>query len=191
VLNYFPNSIGYQLKMAYQYFNIISKKSGKVLDVKNGAITDNAEIVQYTKSGGDNQKWRLEPDISEVLKNETTNSLDISGSVLTSTVNGASATLDLGSIILDQRVGIIEPLDSDRHRNTWHKVTFSVPFPQGKKVVVIPMTQTYFGNNTPGLRLQNVTNSGFEIRFDELVGLGNLSDGYHVQETVGWVAYGF
>lgn len=87
--------------MAYRFFNIISKKSGKVLDVKNGVITDNAEIVQYTKSGGDNQKWRLEPDFSEVLKEETTNSLDFSGSVLTSTVNGASAAIDIGSIMAD------------------------------------------------------------------------------------------
>ena len=73
--------------MAPQYFYIASKRSGKVLHVKNGLTTDNAEIVQFTKSGGDNQKWALEPDISDVLKNETTNSLDISGSVITSTVN--------------------------------------------------------------------------------------------------------
>ncbi len=33
------------------------------------------------------------------MKNETTNSLDINGSVLTSSVNGASATIDLGSIL--------------------------------------------------------------------------------------------
>jgi hypothetical protein len=87
--------------MAPQYFYIVSKISGKMLHVKNGLTTDNAEIVQYTKSGGDNQKWALEPDISQVLKDETTNSLDISGSVLTSTVNGASTTIDIGSIIAD------------------------------------------------------------------------------------------
>lgn len=93
--------------------------------------------------------------------------------------------------ILDQRVGIIDALNADRKKNTWYKVTFSVPFTPGKKVVVIPMTQTYLGNGTPGLRLQNLTNSGFEIRFDEVVGTGGLSDGAHAQETVGWVAYGF
>ena len=58
-----------------------------MLQVLNGSTADNAEIVQHTKSGGDNQQWALEPDISDVLKNETTNSLDISGCVLTSTVN--------------------------------------------------------------------------------------------------------
>ena len=87
--------------MAPQYFYIVSQRSGKVLHVKNGLTTDNAEIVQFTKSGGNNQKWALEPDISEVLKNETTNTLDINGSVLTSTVNGASATIDIGSILAD------------------------------------------------------------------------------------------
>ncbi len=66
--------------------------------------------------------------------------------------------------ILDQRVGIIDGLDADRKRNTWYKVTFSNSFAEGKKVVVIPMTQTYFGSETPGLRIQNVTNSGFEIQ---------------------------
>ena len=94
--------------------------------------------------------------------------------------------------ILDQRVGIIDPLNSDRKRNTWHNVRFDVPFTQGKKVVVIPMTQTYVGEETPGLRLQNVTNSGFEIRFDEVRGsYAELSDGNHALDTVGWVAYGF
>jgi len=94
--------------------------------------------------------------------------------------------------ILDQRVGIIDPLNSDRIQNTWHKVTFDVPFAQEKKVVVIPMTQTYIGTQTPGLRLQNVTNSGFEIRFDEVIGTyAQLSDGDHALDTVGWVAYGF
>ena len=52
------------------------------------------------------------------------------------------------------------------------------------------MTQTYVGNGTPGLRLQNVTNLGFEIRFDEVVGTDNLSDGDHAPEIVGWAAYG-
>jgi hypothetical protein len=92
--------------------------------------------------------------------------------------------------VLDQRAGIIDPLDADRKRNTWHKVTYDVPFDSNKKVVVIPMTQTYRGNGTPGLRIQNVTPLGFEIRFDEVVGTGNLSDGAHTTDVVGWVAYG-
>lgn len=93
--------------------------------------------------------------------------------------------------ILDQRVGIIDPLDADRSQNTWHRVTFDVPFAPETKVVVIPMTQTFVGYQTPGLRLQHVTNCGFEIRFDEVVGsYANLSDGFHLPETVGWVAYG-
>jgi hypothetical protein len=91
----------------------------------------------------------------------------------------------------NQQIGIIDPLDADRKRGNWHKVTFDVPFEKEKRVVVIPMTQTYVGDNTPGLRLQNVTNLGFEIRFNELVGIGDLSDGSHQKEIVGWVAYAF
>ncbi|QLE46858.1 RICIN domain-containing protein [Nostoc sp. C057] len=94
-------------------------------------------------------------------------------------------------ISLDQRAGIIDSLDADRASNTWHKVTFDVPFTSNKKVVVIPMTQTYNGPDTPGLRIKNVISSGFEIRIDEVVGIGNLSDGSHTTEQVGWVAYGF
>ena len=35
--------------MAPQYFYIVSKKSGKMLNVLSGSTADNAEIVQHTK----------------------------------------------------------------------------------------------------------------------------------------------
>jgi len=93
------------------------------------------------------------------------------------------------SVSLDQRAGIIEPLKADRGSNNWHQVKFEPPFPQGKKVVVVPMTQTYTGTETPGLRIRNVNHEGFEIRFDEVVLFGGKSsDGNHVNETVGWIA---
>ncbi|MBH8553990.1 hypothetical protein I8751_16755 [Nostocaceae cyanobacterium CENA357] len=52
------------------------------------------------------------------------------------------------------------------------------------------MTQTSNGTDTPSLRIKNVTSSGFEISIDEVVGIGNRSDGNHTSEIVGWVAYG-
>ncbi|MCV3212003.1 RICIN domain-containing protein [Plectonema radiosum NIES-515] len=82
-------------------FSIISKRSGKALDLQNGAVTDNNPIVQYTKNGGVNQQWILEPDISTLVSATTTNSLDFTGTQLTSTVNGKSATIDIASIIAD------------------------------------------------------------------------------------------
>ena len=95
----------------------------------------------------------------------------------------------------EQRVGIIDPLKADRAANTWHKVNFDPPFGSDKSVVVIPMTQTYNGPETPGLRTRNVTHLSFEIRFDEAnilkAGGRYASDGSHVDEVVGWVAYGF
>ncbi|HIK07998.1 MAG TPA: hypothetical protein IGS40_25475 [Trichormus sp. M33_DOE_039] len=93
---------------------------------------------------------------------------------------------------LEQRVGIIDVLDADRQSNTWHNITFDVPFAEDKKVVIVPMVQTYNGFETPGLRIQNVSRLGFDIRIDEVIGTNNnLSDGYHVPEVVGWIAYGF
>ena len=95
---------------------------------------------------------------------------------------------------LGQRVGIIDPLRADRAHNTWHEVPFDPPFPEGTSVFVIPMTQTYNGGETPGLRVKNVTPAGFEIRFDEVHILNpsdNGSDGDHVNERVGWAAYAF
>ena len=91
------------------------------------------------------------------------------------------------------RAGIIDPLVIDRIDDTWQAVKFSPPFPQNARVIVIPMTQTYNGFEPPGLRIQNVTHEGFEIRFDELVFGSNLgrieTDGFHVDEAVGWVAH--
>ncbi len=95
----------------------------------------------------------------------------------------------------EQRVGIINPLQADRAHNNWHRVNFDPPFGSNKRVVVIPMTQTYNGNEIPGLRIRNVTQTSFEIRFDEANILKDggkyASDGDHIDEVVGWVAYGF
>jgi len=85
-----------------------------------------------------------------------------------------------------QRAGLINPLQADRASGTWHREEFKPPFEAGQQVVVIPMTQTYHGNQTPGLRIRNVDHQGFEIRFDEVV---DLHEGKHVDEIVGWVAY--
>jgi len=96
----------------------------------------------------------------------------------------------------EQRVGIIDPLSEDRKHNNWHTVHFDPPFGSDKSgVVVIPMTQSYNGPEIPGLRIRNVTHRSFEIRFDEAnilkEGGKYASDGDHVNEEVGWVAYGF
>ena len=98
----------------------------------------------------------------------------------------------------EQRVGIIDPLRADRAHNNWHKVNFDPPFSsdKAKSVLVIPMTQTYNGGETPGLRIKGVTHEKFYIRFDEAViitgggdGADYSANGSHVDETVGWVAY--
>ena len=72
---------------------------------------------------------------------------------------------------------------------------FDPPFHRNMIVVVVPMTQTYRGSETPGLRIKDVSNTSFKVHFDEVVILKEndkySSDGGHTDDTVGWVAYGF
>ncbi|MFF7454139.1 hypothetical protein [Kitasatospora sp. NPDC008115] len=73
--------------------------------------------------------------------------------------------------------------------STFTQVTFPTPFPAGSEVIVVPFVQTFNGPDTPGLRLADVTTTGFKIRMNELVGRGSaLSDGPHTLETIGWIA---
>ncbi|MFJ6013085.1 hypothetical protein [Streptomyces sp. NPDC092952] len=73
--------------------------------------------------------------------------------------------------------------------STFTQVTFPSPFPRGSTVIVVPFVQTFAGPDTPGLRIADVTVTGFKIRMNELAGSGKaLSDGTHTSETVGWIA---
>lgn len=70
------------------------------------------------------------------------------------------------------------------------QVNFPTPFPEGTTVIVIPMVQTFNGDETPGVRLTEVTTTGFKIRMNELIAKAtSLSYGGHKTETIGWVAY--
>lgn len=88
------------------------------------------------------------------------------------------------------------PSDITCSTRTFTQVNFLTPFPEGARVVVIPMVQTYNGEQTPGIRIAEVTRTGFKIRINELVrkkpgGAGSeaLSDGFHNPEEVGYVAF--
>ncbi|MFB6887826.1 hypothetical protein ACFCX4_00715 [Kitasatospora sp. NPDC056327] len=73
--------------------------------------------------------------------------------------------------------------------STFTDVTFPSPFPDGSDVIVVPFVQTFNGPDTPGLRIADVTTTGFRIRLNELVGRGTvLSDGPHTYESIGWIA---
>src|SRR6478609_4945143 len=41
--------------------------------------------------------------------------------------------------------------------STFTRVTFPTPFPSGTEVVVFPLTQTFNGPETPGIRIHEVT----------------------------------
>ncbi|MFE2936857.1 MULTISPECIES: hypothetical protein [unclassified Streptomyces] len=73
--------------------------------------------------------------------------------------------------------------------STFTRVNFPTPFPSGSQVIVLAQAQTFNGTETPGIRLHDVTPSGFFIRFNEVNVNANVrSDGTHTTETVGWVA---
>ena len=82
---------------------------------------------------------------------------------------------------------------NNRDTSTFTQVYFPTPFPEGSRVVVIPMVETFNGSDTPGLRIADVTTTGFKIRMNELVafkgGKQVLSDGAHGSETIGWIAF--
>ncbi len=107
--------------------------------------------------------------------------------------------LNLQAKGLEQRVGIIDPLRQNRRDGTWRTVKFKPPF-CAKNVVVIPTAQTRRGPDTPGLRIRRVSQTSFQIRYDEVYYSTNLagtpgpygSNGRHpLFERIGWVAYGF
>lgn len=82
----------------------------------------------------------------------------------------------------------------------WFKVNFPHAF--ASTPVVFAQVQTFNGQDTPGIRIQNVSSTGFEVRMNELRASGAtsstqgnlglfLSDGVHPKaETLGWLAIG-
>ena len=82
----------------------------------------------------------------------------------------------------------------------WYTVIFPSPFAEGVLPQVFAQIQTYGGKDTPGLRLQNVSNTGFEVTMAEIYGsnvtssaVGDLgtveTNGKHPNtETLGWTA---
>ena len=101
------------------------------------------------------------------------------------------STIQAGSLTLNSPG---PPNTAGGSNNTgFQPVTFPTPFPAGSKVIVIPMVQTFKGPDTPGVRIQDVNLNGFRIRMNEIVvhnpNVQALSDGSHVNETIGWVAF--
>ncbi|MBD2560474.1 MULTISPECIES: H-type lectin domain-containing protein [Nostoc] len=164
--------------MAATSFTIISKKSGKALDLQNGFLTDNNPIVQYTRNGGLNQQWILDPDISTLVSGATTNSLDFIGTELISTVNGKQAQVDIASIIADvldiqtgeEYNGYLENSDWTLHTGSGERtyrvtVKFNSPFRQPPKVSLALSGQDAGGSTNIRLKLiaENITVDGFDL----------------------------
>ncbi|AJQ93149.1 H-type lectin domain-containing protein [Gynuella sunshinyii] len=99
--------------------------------------------------------------------------------IASSWIFAASLNIQSGTILLY----------SDRASSTWQLVTFDEPFSAVPDVVA--QTVTYAGSDDPNIRIQNVSKSGFEIRFDEQnTASGSRADGSHATESVSWIAVG-
>ncbi len=82
----------------------------------------------------------------------------------------------------------------------WYTVTFETAFAEGTVPQVFAQIQTRNGQDTPGLRLKNISNTSFDVRMDELItsnvtssivgDLGTVKgSGDHPNaETLGWLA---
>ncbi|MDT0268978.1 hypothetical protein RM844_22080 [Streptomyces sp. DSM 44915] len=73
--------------------------------------------------------------------------------------------------------------------STFTRVDFPSAFPAGSDVIVQVTVQTFNGADTPGIRLHDVSETGFLIRINELFGAGVKGNGQHGPETIGWTAY--
>jgi ribosomal silencing factor RsfS len=51
---------------ANTYYNLIARHSGKALDVSGASQQNGANVIQWDKTGGDNQKWQL-VDTGQIL----------------------------------------------------------------------------------------------------------------------------
>src|SRR6516164_2446467 len=69
---------------ASNYYAIVSRLDGKVLDVQGGVSDDGAPIIQWPWHAGANQEWRLEPTgdgYFRIVSRESGKVLDVSGAV--------------------------------------------------------------------------------------------------------------
>jgi hypothetical protein len=74
-----------------QVTDIVSRVSGKCVDVVSGSTANGAEIIQYTCHGGANQQWELRPNGSgyvQIVSQASGKCIDING---VSTADGARA----------------------------------------------------------------------------------------------------
>ena len=72
------------------YVEIVSRHSGKCLDVAGGSTVPGAPVLQWSCHGGANQQWRLEPaggGAMRIISRHSGQALDVAGG---STVDGAA-----------------------------------------------------------------------------------------------------
>lgn len=81
-----------------------------------------------------------------------------------------------------------QPTTNVQNPSGFTRVDFPTPF--SAVPIVTAMVQSFHGPDTPGLRIRDVSETGFDIRMNELVLNGTALEpaGGHVRETVSWIA---
>jgi hypothetical protein len=67
------------------YYEIVSRNSGKCLDVFGASLDDAAAVIQWTCTGGPNQQWRLERTASgayRLIARHSGKALDVYGALV-------------------------------------------------------------------------------------------------------------
>jgi hypothetical protein len=88
-------------------YKLTAKHSGKCADVNGGSTSDGAQVIQYTYSGANNQKWVMEDAGNGFYKFKSVNSgkyLDINGA---SAADGANAIQYTSNTGLNQQFLLI------------------------------------------------------------------------------------
>lgn len=79
----------------------------------------------------------------------------------------------------------LSPALPGRNKNITH-VSFPDPFPQGTRVVVMPMALACDGLQCIEIQIDDVTSSGFKMRVNDPT---NQDCKCRFRATVGWLAY--
>ncbi|MEM9902142.1 MAG: LamG-like jellyroll fold domain-containing protein [Pseudomonadota bacterium] len=158
-------------------------------DGYDGGMTGNANSTilgassRKRNDNGDNLEWHFDGTISNVsvldteignfealLLSENANNPEVLGAEDTGIPSGETVRMEMGSETVYQN-----------GKNVWHTVTFEEEI-EDAVVVMGPVGMN--GSQEATVRVKNVTSEGFEFQVDEW----DYLDGWHVTETVSWMA---
>jgi len=139
-------------------------------DKGDKALSFNATLYKQKQSQTDAETPR-----SEILRKITFLPPITNNNTTYPAINSGNSIFSIDESDKWGRFGKLQLLHS-----SWHKVEFTPPFEEERRVIVIPEVQANREDRPYRLSLRNITHQGFEI----------YGDGAQVEQTVAWVAYG-